>query len=211
MGRVEGAGPGCGDGRRHHAARAGVAGARRGGRPQPDPCDRRCPRGRGQSGDGRRGQGRGGGVRRHPEGAVRVAGKADQPRGARLAGRRSQLHDPSRNRGRGQGRQQPRSARSDDIGHGVRLPWRRRHGGCHPLLGGRADRVGRPRGARGPGAHGGRGAVHRAVAVAVSPLRRSRQPGGRGPVGQRERASTTPRGCSRSRSPRASRSTSWRS
>ena len=103
------------------------------------------------------------------------------------------------------------AARRDDLGDGVRGARRGRDGVGDPLLGRRADRLGRRRGARGAGANGRGGAADRAVAVAVPPRGRSGQRGRARAAGQRAACSTTPRGCSPSRSRRASRSTSSRS
>ena len=47
----------------------------------------------------------------------------------------------------GRGRQQPRAARRDDLGDGVRGARRGGHRGGDSLLGGRADRLGRLRSA----------------------------------------------------------------
>lgn len=146
----------------------------------------RCGSGR-HHGRGRRDGG--GRARSDLQSAVRVAGEDDQPRAAGVAGRRSRLrHPPGDCARRRRRRQQPRAARRDDVGDGLRRAGCGRDRVGHPLLGGRADRLRRHGSSGGTRAHGGRGAVHRPVAVAVPPRCGSRQRGRFGAAGQRQRA-----------------------
>ena len=87
-----------------------------------------------------------------------------------MAGRGARLRDRSRDRARrvGSGSNLAQLGATTSAMAFAALG-RGRHGVGDPLLGGRADRLGRLRGARGAGADGRRGAVDRAVAVAVSP------------------------------------------
>ena len=116
------------------------------------------------------------------EGAVRVAGEADQPRAAGVAGRGARLRDRPEHRPAGR-RAATWPSWRDDVGDGVRGAGRGRHGGGAALLGGGAERVGRLRRARGPGADGRGGAVRSCVAVAVPARADLANAAGRGLLG----------------------------